>query len=102
MIQFHGFFKNQRRFHRNQRARNHSAGELLQADPAPSQPFAERDFGKRAQGAKIADSPQVESFQKARGFLGRSAEDLRAEDDARLAEDSEREQELDAARRWVC
>jgi hypothetical protein len=33
------------------------------------------------------------------GFPGRSSEDLRAEYDARLAEDAERDRELDAARR---
>ena len=37
--------------------------------------------------------------QRSRGFPGPSAEDLRAEDDARLTEDAERDQELDAARR---
>jgi hypothetical protein len=42
---------------------------------------------------------EIAAEQRARGFPGRSADDLRAEDDARLAEDAERDQELDAARR---
>ena len=41
----------------------------------------------------------IAAEQRSRGFPGRSAEDLRAEDDARLAEDAERDRELDAARR---
>ena len=42
---------------------------------------------------------EIASEQRSRGFPGRSAEDLRAEDDARLAEDAERDRELDTARR---
>jgi hypothetical protein len=42
---------------------------------------------------------EIAAEQHSRGFPGRSAEDLRAEDDARLAEDAERDRELDAARR---
>jgi hypothetical protein len=42
---------------------------------------------------------EIAAEQRARGFPGRSAIDLRAEDDARLAEDAERDGELDAARR---
>ena len=42
---------------------------------------------------------EIAAEQRARGFPGRSAEDLRAEDDTRLAEDAERDRELDAARR---
>ena len=42
---------------------------------------------------------EIAAEQRSRGFPGRSAADLRAEDDARLAEDAERERELDAARR---
>ena len=41
---------------------------------------------------------EIAADQRSRGFAGRSAEDLRAEDDARLAEDAERDRELDAAR----
>ena len=42
---------------------------------------------------------EIAAEQRSRGFPGRSAGDLRAEDDARLAEDAERDRELDAARR---
>jgi hypothetical protein len=42
---------------------------------------------------------EIAALQRSRGFPGRSAEDLRAEDDARLAEDAERDRELDLARR---
>lgn len=42
---------------------------------------------------------EIAADQRSRGFAGRSAEDLRAEDDARLAEDAERDRELDTARR---
>src|SRR5205807_5176349 len=42
---------------------------------------------------------EIATEQRSRGFPGRSAEDLRAEDDARQTEDAERDQELDAARR---
>jgi hypothetical protein len=42
---------------------------------------------------------EIAAEQRARGFPGRSAADLRAEDDARSDEDAERDRELDAARR---
>ena len=42
---------------------------------------------------------EIAAGQRARGFAGRSAEDLRAEDDARLADDAERDAELETARR---
>lgn len=42
---------------------------------------------------------EIAAEQRSRGFPGRSAEDLRAEEDALLAEDAERDRELDAARR---
>src|SRR3954464_7608673 len=42
---------------------------------------------------------EIAAEQRARGFPGRSAADLLAEDDARLADDAERDQEHDAARR---
>jgi hypothetical protein len=42
---------------------------------------------------------EIAAEQRSRGFPGRSAEDLRAEDDARLTEDAQRDRELDAARR---
>ena len=40
---------------------------------------------------------EIAAEQRSRGFPGRSAEDLCSEDDARLAEDAERDRELDAA-----
>ena len=42
---------------------------------------------------------EIATEQRARGFPGRSAVDLRAEDDAGSDEDAERDRELDAARR---
>ncbi len=42
---------------------------------------------------------EIAAEQRSRGFPGRSSEDLISEDDARLAEDAERDRELDAARR---
>jgi hypothetical protein len=42
---------------------------------------------------------EISAEQRSRGFPGRSAADLRAEDEARLDEDAERDRELDAARR---
>jgi hypothetical protein len=42
---------------------------------------------------------EIAADQRARGFPGRSAQDVRTEEDACLAEDAERDQELDAARR---
>jgi hypothetical protein len=42
---------------------------------------------------------EIAAEQRSRSFPGRSAEDLRAEDDARLADDDERDRELQAARR---
>jgi hypothetical protein len=42
---------------------------------------------------------EIADEQRARGFPGRSAVELRAEDDARLDDDAERDRELDAARR---
>ena len=41
---------------------------------------------------------EIAAEQRARGFPGRSAAELRAEDDARQSEDAERDRELDAAR----
>jgi hypothetical protein len=42
---------------------------------------------------------EIAAEQRARGFPGRSAADLRGEAEERLAEDAERDGELDAARR---
>ncbi len=44
---------------------------------------------------------EIASEQRSRGFPGRSAAELRAEEDARLDEDTERDRELDAARRMT-
>jgi hypothetical protein len=41
---------------------------------------------------------EIAAEQRSRGFPGRSAEDLRAEEAERLAEDAERDQELAVAR----
>jgi hypothetical protein len=42
---------------------------------------------------------EIAAEQRARGFPGRSAADIQAEDDLRQNEDAERDQEQDAARR---
>jgi hypothetical protein len=42
---------------------------------------------------------EIAAEQRSRGFPGRSSNDLRSEDAARLAEDAARDRELDAARR---
>lgn len=42
---------------------------------------------------------EIAAEQRSRGYPGLSAADLRAEDEAREAEDIERDNELDAARR---
>ena len=42
---------------------------------------------------------EIAAEQRSRGYHGRSAGDLRAEDDSRLAEDDERDRELDTASR---
>jgi hypothetical protein len=41
---------------------------------------------------------EIAAEQRSRGFPGRSVEDLRAEDDARMDEDAERDRELGIAR----
>jgi len=42
---------------------------------------------------------EIAAEQRSRGFPGRSSQELSSEDDARLAEDAERDRELDSARR---
>ena len=42
---------------------------------------------------------EIAAEQRSRGFPGRTAAELGAEDDARLDDDAERDRELDAARR---
>jgi hypothetical protein len=44
---------------------------------------------------------EIAAEQHSRDFPGRSAEEIRAEDEANLAEDAERDRELDAARGGV-
>jgi hypothetical protein len=44
---------------------------------------------------------EIAAEQRSRGFPGRSAAELRADDEARADEDAERDRELDAARRAV-
>lgn len=54
----------------------------------------------RAQSRGLADViREIAADQRRRGFPGRSAADVLAEDDARQLEDAERDEELDAARR---
>src|SRR5277367_5492243 len=42
---------------------------------------------------------EIAAEQRSRGFPGRSSQDLSSDDDARLADDAERDREQDAARR---
>jgi hypothetical protein len=75
--------------------------------PSPPSDGAQDDLGTwlevyevRPQQRGLADViREIAADQRTRGFPGRSAEELLVEDDARLAEDAERDQELDAARR---
>ena len=75
---------------------------LSQAPQLPPGPVRVTIRAARALGARrgLADViREIAAEQRSRGFPGRSAPDLRAEDDARLDEDAERDRELDAARR---
>ena len=54
--------------------------------------------GGRAQRGLADVVREIAAEQRARGFPGRSAAELRSEDEARLAEDVERDSELDSAR----
>jgi hypothetical protein len=54
-------------------------------------------FGSRRGLADVIR--EIAAEQRSRGLPGRSEQDLRAEDDARQAEDVERDRELDDARR---
>jgi len=64
-----------------------------------SRRLAERVVSVRPRRSLADVIREIAAEQRSRGFLGRSAADLRTEDDARLTEDAERDQELDAARR---
>ncbi|HEY7327677.1 MAG TPA: hypothetical protein VH592_08560 [Gemmataceae bacterium] len=44
---------------------------------------------------------EIAAQQRSCGFSGRSSSDIRAEEDALVADDAERDQELDTARRRV-
>lgn len=60
--------------------------------------------GKAAIGPRLGLADvirEIAAEQCARGYSGQSAEELRELDDARLAEDLERDSELDAARRQI-
>ena len=53
-------------------------------------------------GRGMADVIQeIDTDQRLRGFHGRTAAELQADEEARQAEDDERDRELDAARRGV-
>lgn len=77
-------------------------GQLRLAQPSqlPPGPVRVTIRAAVARPRGLADVIQeIAADQRSRGFPGRSAEDLRAEEDARFAEDAERDRELDAARR---
>ena len=58
-----------------------------------------RPAGAAAKRRGLADViDEIAADQRARGFPGRSAAEIQAEEDARLDEDEERDRELDAAR----
>jgi len=42
---------------------------LLQADSGLAEALAECDFGERGERAQIADAPEIEKFEQARGVL---------------------------------
>ena len=87
----------------------------LQVSPTPDSLLSREDyFGNEVTFFSIAEPHreliitsrcladvirEIASDQRSRGFPGRSPADLRAEDDARTEEDSERDREMDAARR---
>src|SRR4051794_13956980 len=58
---------------------------------------AATSFGPRRSLADVIR--EIAAGQRSCGFPGRSEADLRAEDEARLEEDGERDRELDTARR---
>ena len=58
-----------------------------------------RPAGAPAPRRSLADViDEIAADQRARGFPGRSAAEIQADDEARQAEDEERDRELDAAR----
>jgi hypothetical protein len=71
-----------------------------QLPPGPVRVTIRAAAAVRPQQRGLADViREIAADQRSRGFPGRSAADLLAEDDARLAEDAERDRQLDAARR---
>jgi hypothetical protein len=82
-----------------------SNGELRlaqrpQLPPGPVRVTIRTAAAVRPQQRGLADViREIAADQRSRGFPGRSSADLLAEDEARLAEDAERDRELDAARR---
>jgi hypothetical protein len=71
-----------------------------QLPPGPVRVTIRVATSNRPQQRGLADViREIATDQRSRGFPGRSAVDVLAEDDARQAEDAERDGELDAARR---
>jgi hypothetical protein len=71
-----------------------------QLPPGPVQVTIRVAAASRPQQRGLADViREIAADQRSHGFPGRSTADLLAEDEARLAEDAERDRELDAARR---
>jgi hypothetical protein len=81
-----------------------SGGQLILAHQTSLPPGPVR-VTIRAEGAVgpkrgLADViREIAADQRARGFPGRSADDLRAEEEEQLAEDAERDSELDSDHR---
>ncbi len=67
MLQFDGFFKNQRRFYGDQSARGGAPRQLLQTQTFLPETLAERNFRQRGQGAQVTDAPTGECFQQTIG-----------------------------------
>jgi hypothetical protein len=67
--------------------------------PDPVQATTRVDTAVERQRGLADIIQEIAADQRSRDFPGRSSEDIRSEDDARLLEDAERDQELDAARR---
>jgi hypothetical protein len=65
VLEFDGFLKYQRFFHRNQSAGRRATSQLLQAQAFLSEALDERNFRQRGQGAQVANSPAVEGFEQA-------------------------------------
>jgi hypothetical protein len=68
-----------------------------QLPPGPVQ-VTIRTVATKARRGLVDVIREIAAEQRSRGFTGRSAADLRAEDDVLQEEDAERDRELDAAR----